>query len=176
MTDLVLAEDDGHVRYEHLLAGLFAGIHARERSVARHDRLDDGHVVAFWPSKDDPVADDRSAHRFARRLQEVSRWLGSLEVLPTIAALREHGEALVAQLLAENEGRWEALTERDRVRVEALARAAVNRLLHEPTMRVKALEGDQRHARLQLLRELFGLEEGAAAPEAAPAEVRRLRP
>jgi glutamyl-tRNA reductase len=109
-------------------------------------------------------------------IQAFAGWLGSLEVLPTIAALREHGEGLVTQLLAENEGRWEALTPRDRARVEALARAAVNRLLHEPTVRVKALEGDQRHARLQLLRELFGLEEGGAALQDAPAEVRKLRP
>ena len=65
-------------------------------------------------------------------------------------------------LLAENAGRWEGLTERDRERVEALARAVVNRLLHEPTVRVKGLEAEQRHARLQLLRELFGLEEAAA--------------
>jgi glutamyl-tRNA reductase len=109
-------------------------------------------------------------------IQTFAGWLGSLEVLPTIAALREHGERLVTQLLAENDGRWEALTPRDRARVEALARAAVNRLLHEPTMRVKALEGDQRHARLQLLRELFGLEEGGAELQDAPAEVRKLRP
>jgi len=56
----------------------------------------------------------------------------------------------------------------------------VKRLLHEPTARVKGLEAEQRHARLQLLRELFGLEEpqaeGDAAPEAASAEVRALRP
>jgi glutamyl-tRNA reductase len=109
-------------------------------------------------------------------IQTFAGWLGSLEVLPTIAALREYGEALVTQLLAENDGRWEALTARDRARVEALARAAVNRLLHEPTVRVKALEGDQRHARLQLLRELFGLEESGAALQDAPAEVRTLRP
>jgi glutamyl-tRNA reductase len=110
-------------------------------------------------------------------IQSFAGWLGTLEVLPTLAALRARGDALVDSLLAENEGRWESLSERDRARVEALARAAVNRLLHEPTMRVKALEPDQRHARLQLLRELFGLEEGVAAPEeSAPAEVRPLRP
>jgi glutamyl-tRNA reductase len=109
-------------------------------------------------------------------IQSFAGWLGTLEVLPTLAALRARGDALVDGLLAENEGRWESLSERDRARVEALARAAVNRLLHEPTLRVKALEPDQRHARLQLLRELFGLEEGVAADESAPAEVRPLRP
>ena len=40
-----------------------------------------------------------------------------------MAALREHGDDVVDQVLAENEGRWEALAERDRARVEAIARA-----------------------------------------------------
>jgi glutamyl-tRNA reductase len=109
-------------------------------------------------------------------IQGFAGWLGSLEVLPTVAALREHADAVVAQVLAENEGRWETLSERDRKRVDALAKAVAKRLLHEPTKRVKGLDASHRHARLQLLRELFGLDE--AAPEAAeqPAEVRALRP
>jgi glutamyl-tRNA reductase len=112
-------------------------------------------------------------------IQAFAGWLGQLEVTPTLRALRARGDAVVAGLLAENEGRWEALTERDRARVETLAHAAVNRLLHEPTVRVKGLEAEQRHARLQLLRELFGLEElesGAEAEPARTAEVRPLRP
>jgi glutamyl-tRNA reductase len=112
-------------------------------------------------------------------IQSFAGWLGSLEVLPTLAALRERGDAVVDGLLAENAGRWESLSDRDRERVEALARTVVKRLLHEPTVRVKGLEAEQRHARLQLLRELFGLEEpraGAEADESATAEVRELRP
>jgi glutamyl-tRNA reductase len=110
-------------------------------------------------------------------IQTFARWLGSLEVLPTLAALRAHGDAVVDALLEENAGRWEDLSEADRARVELLARTVVKRLLHEPTARVKGLEPEQRHARLQLLRELFGLEEAAAPeePQAAPAEVRPLR-
>jgi glutamyl-tRNA reductase len=112
-------------------------------------------------------------------IQAFAGWLGQLEVTPTLRALRAQADAVVDRLLAENEGRWEALTDRDRERVETLARTALNRLLHEPTARVKALEGDQRHARLQLLRELFGLEGVEAESEAEPvrtAEVRALRP
>ena len=111
-------------------------------------------------------------------IQAFAGWLGSLEVMPTLTALRARGDSVVEQLLKENAGRWEALTERDRKRVEALARAVANRLLHEPTVRVKGMDGDGRHARLQLLRELFGLEEPPAEAEAgtSPAEVRALRP
>ena len=109
-------------------------------------------------------------------IQSFAGWLGQLEVLPTLSALRARGDEVVDRLLAENSGRWEGLTEADHARVETLARAVVNRLLHEPTMRVKGLEAEQRHARLQLLRELFGLEETRAEADAAPAEVRSLRP
>ena len=109
-------------------------------------------------------------------IQTFAGWLGQLEVLPTLAALRARGDEVVDRLLAENAGRWESLTDADRERVETIARTVVKRLLHEPTARVKGLEAEQRHARLQLLRELFGLEEPTAEADAAPAEVRSLRP
>jgi glutamyl-tRNA reductase len=108
-------------------------------------------------------------------IQAFAGWLGTLEVLPTIAALRERADRLVEELLAENSARWESLGERDRERVEAMLRAAVKRLLHEPTQRVKALDAERRHARLSLLRELFGLDEPAGATERPAAEVRELR-
>jgi glutamyl-tRNA reductase len=107
-------------------------------------------------------------------IQSFAGWLGTLEVLPTIAALREQADTLVEELLRENAARWEGLTERDRERVEAMLRAAVKRLLHEPTQRLRSLDADRRHARLSLLRELFGLEDAPVA-EAADAEVRELR-
>jgi glutamyl-tRNA reductase len=107
-------------------------------------------------------------------IQTFAVWLGSLEVLPTVAALRRHGEDIVQALLAENEGRWESLSERDRERVEALARAVAKRLLHQPTLLVKQSGPEHRHARMQLLRELFGLEEPAVEDRPA-AEVRELR-
>jgi glutamyl-tRNA reductase len=106
-------------------------------------------------------------------IQAFAGWLGTLEVLPTIAALREQADRLVGELLAENAPRWEGMTDRDRERVEAMLRAAVKRLLHEPTQRLRALDGDRRHARLSLLRELFGLED-APGEEQAGAEVHEL--
>ena len=118
----------------------------------------------------------RAAVIVEEEIQAFAGWLGTLEVMPTLNVLRARGDAVVEQLLAENARRWEKLSERDLARVEALARAVVNRLLHEPTQRVKALEGDHRHAALRLLRELFGLEDPAAGESADGAEVRALRP
>ena len=97
--------------------------------------------------------------------QEVARfeeWLAGLDVVPTIAALRERGDAIVEQVLRENASRWESLSEADRERVEVLARAIVNRLLHDPTLRLKR-STDASYVYVQALRELFALE--PPAPE-----------
>jgi glutamyl-tRNA reductase len=110
-------------------------------------------------------------------IQRFARWLGQLDALPTVSALREHGNALVEQVLAENKGRWESASPRDLVRVEAIARAVMSRLLHEPTIRLRSLSDDRGHASLEIVRELFGLREEApseASPTAELAEVHDL--
>jgi glutamyl-tRNA reductase len=98
-------------------------------------------------------------------IQRFARWLGQLEVLPTVSALREHGNALVEQLLAENAGRWESASPRDLVRVEAVARAVMSRLLHEPTIRLRSLSQERGHSSLELVRELFGLRDDEPVEE-----------
>src|SRR5439155_698229 len=64
-------------------------------------------------------------------IQRFARWMGQADVRPTVAALRRHGEEIVEQVLAENAGRWDAASPRDVARVEAMARAIMQRLLHE---------------------------------------------
>ena len=107
---------------------------------------------------------EEEIHRFAR-------WLGQLDALPTVGALREHGNAIVEQVLAENAGRWESASSRDVARVEAIARAVMTRLLHEPTIRLRSLDGDRGHASLELVRELFGLREDGADAQPAGEEL-----
>jgi glutamyl-tRNA reductase len=109
-------------------------------------------------------------------IRRFARWLGQQEVLPTVSALREHGNALVEQVLAENSGRWESASPRDLARVEAVARAVMSRLLHEPTIRLRSLSEARGHASLELVRELFGLrDETAEQPETQLAEVHDLQ-
>ena len=127
-------------------------IGVRESEAARARTLIDGEVARF------------------------ERWLGALDAVPTIAALRDHGEAIVEQVLAENERRWESLSEADRERLGVLARAIVSRLLHEPTLRIKrGATGDSAYVQVQALRELFGLADEppplqGAADQSPPAE------
>jgi glutamyl-tRNA reductase len=101
-------------------------------------------------------------------LQRFDRWLSTLDVVPTIAALRDRGEEVVQQVLRENEGRWESLSPADRERVELMARAIVSRILHEPTTRLKRpSDEDAAYVHLQALRELFGLDTGPLADSQA---------
>ena len=126
-------------------------------------------------------------------VERFDRFIESLDVVPTISALRRRGDSIVEQVLRENEPRWSSLSPEDRERVEALARAVVARLLHEPTVRLRGAAGlDASYAYLHALRELFGLEPsgsslgpsrdaerfGSAAPqdaEVASLEARRKR-
>ena len=106
---------------------------------------------------------EEEIHRFAR-------WLGQLDALPTVSALREHGNTIVEQVLAENAGRWESASPRDVARVEAVARAVMTRLLHEPTIRLRSLDGERGHASLELVRELFALRDEDTAAQASAGE------
>jgi len=116
----------------------------------------------------------------AAELDRFERWLASLEVVPTITALRERGDEVIARVLAENEGRWEDLSEADRERLGAMAKAIASRLLHEPTLRMKRSAGsDDAYLYVSALRELFGLD-AETEPEGEEAgkvtELRRAGP
>ncbi len=104
-------------------------------------------------------------------IRRFARWLGQLDALPTVAALREHGNELVEQVLAENGSRWESASPRDLARVEAIARAVMSRLLHEPTIRLRSLSEERGHASLEIVRELFGLREDAPEEQSPPSEL-----
>jgi glutamyl-tRNA reductase len=104
------------------------------------------------------------------------RWLAAQDVTPTVAALRERADDVVERVLAENEHRWEGLTDADRERLRAAARAIASRLLHEPTLRLKRAACDgYAYAKIAALRELFGLDPDSEPLGAAGAEVSDLR-
>ena len=104
-------------------------------------------------------------------LERFQRWLKTLDLVPTIAALHERGEAIARQVLAENSARWESLSEDDRERLALVAATIVKRILREPTLRLKARgEEQQTYAYVQALRELFGLDTGVESAFEARAD------
>jgi glutamyl-tRNA reductase len=143
--------------------------------VTLHD-IDDLQAVIARNRRVRQVEARRAEGIIEEEIQHFARWLGSLEVLPTIAALQERGREIAFSVLAENEPRWESLSERDRERLAAMAQAIATRLLHEPTVRMKQMDDDRVHLRTQVLRELFGLPEPEAEEEAdAETPARRAR-
>src|SRR5262249_46454899 len=92
-------------------------------------------------------------------LERFTRWLETLEVVPTITALQERGNTIARQVLAENQSGWEDLSEADRERLELVAATIAKRLLQQPILRLKARSDEHAtYAYIQALRELFGLD------------------
>jgi glutamyl-tRNA reductase len=137
--------------------------------VSLHD-IDDLQAVISRNRKVRQVEARKAEGIIEEEIQHFATWLGSLEVLPTIAALRTRATEIAEQVLRENDGKWEAASPRDLERVDAVARAIVNRLLHDPTARLKELRDDRVHARAALVRDLFGLEGDDEALELPEAE------
>jgi glutamyl-tRNA reductase len=76
----------------------------------------------------------------AMAVEEATRfrdWLAAREVAPTIASLRERAETIRRGELAKASGRLAGLSERERNAVESLTSQIVNKLLHEPILRLK---------------------------------------
>jgi glutamyl-tRNA reductase len=112
-------------------------------------------------------------------LERFTRWLETLEVLPTITALHARGEAVARQVLAENRTGWQDLSEEDRERLELVAATIVKRLLQQPILRLKARSDEHvTYAYIQALRELFGLdaESSSAFGAAAESQARAIPP
>lgn len=86
-------------------------------------------------------------------------WQASLDVVPAIASLREHAEAIRAAELAKAEGRLGGLSDSERRTVESLTRQIVNKLLHGPTVRAKEAAALEGVGYADALRHLFGLDE-----------------
>ena len=85
--------------------------------------------------------------------------------MPTIRELHARGQQVADAVIAENSGRWEGVTDADRERIELLARTVAQRLLHEPTVRLRDQGPDGSHGRIETVREVFGLDGSAHGAE-----------
>ena len=78
---------------------------------------------------------------------------------PAIANLRAEAERIRQAEIDRVSGQWESASDADRKRIDALTKAIVNKLLHEPSVRAREAASDDDGLRhLESLRHLFGLE------------------
>lgn len=95
---------------------------------------------------------------------EVSRfmnWWDSLDVLPTIRALRQQAEDIRQRELARALEALDGLSAEQMQVIEALSRSLVNKLLHDPT---KALKQGADKAQVLAARDLFRLWDDESGP------------
>ena len=107
----------------------------------------------------DSTADIESARALVR--QEVADFLGlrrSSHVTPTVVALRSMASGVVAAELARLDAKLPDLGTRERAEVERTVQRIVDKLLHQPTVRVQELAaGPDSVDYAAALRELFAL-------------------
>lgn len=85
-------------------------------------------------------------------------WLRGLEIAPLLADLRAKAETIRRAEVEKTLRRWPELDDAERRRIETLTEALVNKLLHEPTLRLRA-EATHGHAAeyASVVRQLFAL-------------------
>jgi len=95
----------------------------------------------------------------AAEAERFHAWQASLAVVPAIASLRAQAEEIRVSELARVEARLGRLTESERALVDTVTAQIVNKLLHQPTVRMKeaALMPDGL-IYAEVVRHLFGLE------------------
>jgi glutamyl-tRNA reductase len=121
-----------------------ANIHLRRKELSEVERIVDEEAAKF------------------------SAWLRSLEVVPTIAALRARADEIrveeVERTLAKT-----SMSAADRKRIESMTSAIVKKLLHDPIQHLKTTADGERY--VEATRALFDLED-AEAP-GPPSNARR---
>jgi glutamyl-tRNA reductase len=102
----------------------------------------------------------------AEQAADFRDWMAALRVVPAITSLRDQAERIRVAELRRMEPRWDALSPADRERLDAVTRSMLNKLLHQPTVRLKQLAAaDQSAPYAEAMTELFGLAAHPASPE-----------
>lgn len=103
-------------------------------------------------------------------VQEFVAWINSLDVVPTIVALRQHFQDFMD--LELDHARLDDLTEEQRAQVIYLLRRYMNKLLHKPVTRLKeAAEAEDGMGYVEALSYLFELSLDKKTPEQDMEEV-----
>jgi glutamyl-tRNA reductase len=97
----------------------------------------------------------------SQEIGQFYRWLSSLEVTPTIVALRSRFDEVRQAEVAKTVNGWKGLSSDDIKRLEAMSTAMINKMLHTPTSVLKrSNQGGRTDLYLDALRTLFELELG----------------
>jgi glutamyl-tRNA reductase len=93
-------------------------------------------------------------------VEDFNRWVKSLEVVPTIQALRQRMENICRQEMEKTFSRLRGISEEDRRNLNFMTQAIINKILHRPITLLKRWErDDQGEFYLEMTRKIFDLDE-----------------
>lgn len=88
-------------------------------------------------------------------------WLRARDVVPTIVDLRQSIDGIREAELAWAMNKLEGLSDQERSVIMAFSRRLVNKILHEPTVRLKErANGREAYRYTEAVRDLFGIDDG----------------
>lgn len=102
---------------------------------------------------------DKAERIVSEEVEAFWRWLGHLEVVPTIVALREKMEAIRRAELQKTLHGLKELGPRERDALESMTEAIVNKILHTPITRLKQRDHRTEAFYIDAARRLFGIED-----------------
>lgn len=112
----------------------------------------------------------RAERIIEEEVERFGRWIEAEQVTPFILSMRHHITGVLHRELARSlRGRLKHLSDNERVHLERMVDAAVNKLMHEPTMQLRRMAAenvDELDQATTLLEEMFGM--SADAPESDP--------
>lgn len=95
-----------------------------------------------------------------QEIQTINRWLKSLDVVPTIVALREKAEEIRRIEMEKVLSKLESLTPQEKNMVESLTFSIINKLLHSPlTVLKQEAHSSESTLYIETARRLFALDE-----------------
>jgi glutamyl-tRNA reductase len=87
------------------------------------------------------------------------QWMGTLAIVPTITGLRQHANAIRQAELKRIKNAFGDLNDRQLGLLEELSNRIVNKILHEPTLRLKeAASGSDAGRYAEVVQHLFSLQ------------------
>jgi len=87
-------------------------------------------------------------------------WLGSMEITPTIVAMREKADAVCQLELDRTLPQLKELSPKEKKSIERMASSITNKLLHNPILFLKSDDTpDEKRRKLVMVRKMFGLDD-----------------
>jgi glutamyl-tRNA reductase len=89
-------------------------------------------------------------------VQKFSKWISSLDSVPTIVALRQKAEEIKREEIEKFRNKYPGMAEEQARAVEYLATAVVNKLIHPPTVALKE-DTEDRDELIATIKKLYGI-------------------